>query len=293
VRPKLLRSYAVGQTVLISAFFLVAPGDWLTAIWQMAIAGVALVFAVIGIRRSRPEAALVWYLVAAGVFLNSVGALMEVVFDKLIPMTTPNGADVFFMCMFPPLIFALAMLVYRRAAREDLEATLLRTAACALFTMFLGIFAWEFIIWQNGDRGLTLGRRVMVTVYPLADLIVLALMLRLFFCGAAKNVAFLLLAGSLCCFLSADVGWAIILRRGSVPTELGRVLLVVTSMSAGTLMGAALLHPALKTISPAEEGPPLRLGALGWAALAISALTAPAVLLVQALLDHFYFVASL
>jgi hypothetical protein len=295
VGSKLFRTYLIGQAVLIVAYLVAPSGEWLSSGWQLIVAGVALGVGLAGVRRSRPQAMLVWALVAVGIFLNGTGSLAETILSEVFGLTeSPNGADFFFMSMYPPLIVALAMLVYRRTAGEDLEATLLRTAACALLTMFLGIFAWEFIIWQNSDQRLSLAKRVAVTAYPLADLVVIALMLRLIFGGAGKNVAFLLIVGSLCCFLGADIGWAVILRRGTVPSELGRHLLVMTSMSAQALMGAALVHPALANISPVEEGATrTRLGPIGWAALAVSALTAPTVLLMQALLDHFYLVTSL
>jgi hypothetical protein len=118
-------------------------------------------------------------------------------------------------------------------------------------------------------------------------------MLRLVFAGLARNPAFLLVVGSVCCFLGADIGWAVILRRGTTPSDLGRQLLIMTTMAALALMGPALSHPSLARISPAGETRAARLGPVGWAALAVSALTAPTVLLVQALLDHFYLVTSL
>jgi hypothetical protein len=171
---------------------------------------------------------------------------------------------------------------------------MLRTAGCALLTMFLGIFAWEFIIWQNTDHRLSFARRVMVTAYPLADLVLIALILRLLFGGGmGRNAAFGLFVAAVVCFLSADIGWAIQLRQGTTPGPLGQHLLEMTSMAAYALVGASGLHPHMRDIAPPIEGARSRLGPLGWAALAICTLTAPTVVLVQALLDHFYLVTNL
>jgi hypothetical protein len=293
VRSKLLPLYAVGQAAVIMAFVFVPSDSWMTALWHVATGWTAAVCLVVGARRFRPEAAAAWYLFSTGVFLDATGLLVETIGERWFGITsTPGPADIFYLGRYPGLIVGLGLFVYRRSAREDFEATMLRTAACALLTMFLGIFAWEFIIWQTSDQRLSLAKRLMVTAYPLADLVVIALMLRLLFGGAAaRNPAFVLVVLALFCFLGADIGWAIYLRAGTEPTAIVRRLLEIGSMSAYALMGGAALHPAIQEIAPPYDGH--RLHAVGWAALVVSILTAPTVLLVQAILDHFYLVPNL
>jgi diguanylate cyclase len=127
-----------------------------------------------------------------------------------------------------------------------------------------------------------------VTAYPLADLIVIALMVRLMFGGGARNPAFLFMLASLGGFLIADVGWSVVIRASSPPTPAQQHFLEMASMSAYALMGASALHPSTREIAPTPQGQPIRLGWLGWAALGISALTAPTVIIIQAVLDHLY-----
>jgi hypothetical protein len=295
VKSKLLLPYAVGQSLLIAVFFFVPTNGWLHVLWHAVVGSISVAFVVVGTRQHRPEVPVAWYLIALGLFFNCFGLAVETVLEEFFNITqSPTLADGFYVALYPCLIAALGIMVYRRSIDEDLEALMLRTAGCALLTMFLGIFAWEFIIWQNTDHRLSFARRVMVTAYPLADLVLIALILRLLFGGGmGRNAAFGLFVAAVVCFLSADIGWAIQLRQGTTPGPLGQHLLEMTSMAAYALVGASGLHPHMRDIAPPIEGARSRLGPLGWAALAICTLTAPTVVLVQALLDHFYLVTNL
>jgi hypothetical protein len=166
---------------------------------------------------------------------------------------------------------------------------LLGTTLCALITLVLAIFAWEFVVWSNTDRTLTFAQRLIWTAYPLSDLMVIAFILRLLFAGGGRNPALAMVVAAVVCLLVADVGWAVILRSGVSPPELTRKLLLTSSLGAYALLGGAALHPSVRDIVPSAppEGP-VRLTRVAWAGLAICALTAPTALVVHALLDRAY-----
>jgi hypothetical protein len=289
-----LRWYAAGQALSIAAFFFIPIQGWMHALWEVAVGWAGAVFVLVGLRRFRPEGALTWYALSASVFLNASGLLVEVIGERLFGVfSTPSTADLFFLCIFPGLILGLGTLVYRRSAAEDLGALLINTFVCAMVSGALAIVAWEFIVWQtNTDPTITMAKRLVVTAYPLGDLILIALVLRLVFAGGARNTAFVLMVASLCAFLGADIGWAGFLRSGKSPGDTGRHLLEMASMGAYALLGAAALHPAVRHIGRAQEPADPRLRALRWVALIVSLLTAPAVLMAQALLDRWRSVTS-
>jgi len=207
--------------------------------------------------------------------------------------SAPGPADLFFLSLFPGLIIALGNMVFRRSACEDTTSLLLNTVVCALVATALAIVAWEFIVWQtHTDPHITVLKQVVVTAYPLGDLIVLALVLRLVFAGGARNTAFALIVLALAFFLGADIGWAGLLRSGTTPGPVLRRLLEMASMGAFALVGAAALHPAIRKIGRGEEeAQPVHVTAR-WVALMVSILTAPVVLLAQALLDRWHAVSS-
>src|SRR5262249_24949861 len=198
-------------------------------------------FVLVGMRRFRPEGKVAWYALSAGVFLNAAGLLVEVIGERCFNiMTAPGPADLFFLSLFPGLIIALGTMVYRRSACEDTPALVLNTLVRAMIAIALSIVAWEFIVWQtHTDPHLSFAKRVVVTAYPLGDLMVLALVLRLVFAGGARNAAFALIVLALAFFLGADIGWAGLLRSGTTPSPMLRRLLEMASMGAFALVGAA------------------------------------------------------
>jgi diguanylate cyclase len=291
---RLLRSYAAGQVLSIVAFFFIPIEGWLHALWQVGVGWAGATFVLVGMRRFRPEGTLAWYALSAGVFLNAGGLLVEMIGVRFFHITSaPGPADLFWLSLFPGLIIALGTMVYRRSACEDLAALALNTIVCALVATALAIVAWEFIVWQtHTDPHLSLSKRMIVTAYPLGDLIVLALLLRLVFAGGARNAAFALIVLALAFFLGADIGWAGLLRAGKTPGPMLRRLLEMASMGAFALVGAAALHPAVRRIATSDEMPRPDTARARWVALMVSILTAPVVLLAQALLDHWSAVSS-
>jgi len=246
--------------------------------------------ALVAARRQRGAEALPWYLFGSGILCNASGILVEELLKKFMGVhTTPNGADIFWLALYPGFIVGLAMLVYRRSSSQETGTMVLSALMSAGFSVGLGLLAWEFIMWQQQSH-ITFLKRVVVTAYPLADLVVVALTLRLLFSGGSRSPALLLVVGSVGCFLAADVGWAVILRNGFEPSHAVWHLLEMSSMTAFALMGAAAAQPSMAEVA-APASPTRRRGAL-WATLAVSTLTAPAVILLEALLDRAYSVAG-
>jgi hypothetical protein len=289
VRWRLLVCYAVGQGLLIAASLLVPLEGWLHTGWDFTVGSLGAVFVLVGIRHYRPGQARVWYLIAAGVFLNTCGILVDLVLARFFSITSaPNVADLFWLSLYPGLIAGLGSFVYRQSLGDELDPVVLRTGACAVVSVILGIFAWELIIWPHNDQRISLAWRMVVAAYPLADLVLIALVLFLLLGGAARNGAFVFIVVSLLCFLTADIGWAVELRSGTNPGAIEQHLLEICSMSGQALIGAAALHPGMSTIAPEGAARGRRLGPARWSALAVLVLTAPAVLLAHALLDRLW-----
>jgi len=290
VESKLFRRYVAAQVLAIGAFLLIPMAGWLHMFWQVGVGWASALFVVLGMRRFRPEGALAWYALSAGVFLNATGLLVERIGEQFFHlMESPNLADAFFLAIFPGFIVGLGSLVWRRSAGENLLSLLLNTLVCALIAAALSIVAWEFIVWQtHTDPNLRFAKRLIVTAYPLGDLMVLALMLRLLFAGGARNVTFALVVVALCFFLAADIGWAGILRRGTPVGPETRRLLEMTSMTAFSMVGAAALHPSVKKIGRTDLPPQRGLVPLRWVTVIVSVVSAPVVLLTQALLDRWF-----
>jgi hypothetical protein len=293
LKRKPLASYAAGQVLFLAGVWALPTNGWLQALWGGLAGWLSAACVVYGVRRYKPPVAAAWYAMAAGMFLNATGSLVEMLLWRFLGITTnPNAADLFWLALYPGLIVGVGILVHRRVAHEDLESTMLHTAMCVLVNLFLGILAWELIVWRNpSDQSLTWANRLVVTVYPLADLMLIALVMRLLLGGGFRNRTLMLMVTSLGFLLLADIAWSGYLRNGTEPGTLFKHLFHCSSMSGRAFLAAAALHPAIRTIIPDEQVAP-RLGVFGWVALGASVLTAPLVILLQAILDRVYSVTS-
>jgi hypothetical protein len=270
---------------------LAVPVDgWAHFLWQVAVgwAGAGCVLA--GARRSRGAGAAVWSLLGAGLLLNATGALVEAVRTLVFHQdATPNVADLFFLGLYPPVLAGLALILYQRTAGAGWDELGTSTFVSAVLTVGAGLIVWELVIWNHErDSALAFSARAFAAAYPLADIMVLALLLRLLIGGGARDPVFTLILLSLAGFLGADLGWVVLQKANSEVTPLAQHLLEMTSMSGFVLMGLAALHPAAQEVALPRARAPGEGAGPAWSAIVLSLAAAPAVLLIEALLDHMY-----
>jgi diguanylate cyclase len=277
------------QALLIGAFWFLPTGSWVATVWQVGIGWLATGF-VLGQALAARERPGVWYLFALGLFLNASGILVEQVLERLsLGGTSPSLADGFWSGLYPCLIAGLAILVYRRSADDDAGWIVASTAISTVITIGMGLVAWELVIVPQAVlQDVTVVRLLVVTAYPMGDLVLIALALRLVFSVGLANPAFGLLFASILCFLGADMGWVVPLRTGEPLPEAIRHALAATSLSAYALLGAAACHGSFGVLIQVSQRGPSRPTAAMLGSLAVSLLIAPMVLAVEALLDKLY-----
>jgi hypothetical protein len=291
---RLLVVHVATQLPLLAVLWLLPSGSWGRAILQSVAGCLSGGFFLAGVRLHRPQPILAWHLIAAGLLLSGAGNVVETIAMRCCQVTAnPNVADIFWLTLHGGLLAGLGMFLYRHAACEELGTGTLNTIACVLLNLFIGVLAWQSIVWRaQSDHSLTLANRFIVTLYPLADLMVIAIILRLLLSTGLRNPSLLLIGTAMVWFLASDLGWSDFIRSKSFPDRLLEYVVEVTAVIARAVLGAVTLLPSVRSMSPAEEGPLPRLGWLGWLGIAASTLTAPVVLMLQALLDRLYSVAS-
>jgi hypothetical protein len=284
VRSRVFVSYLAVQAALIGGFFFVPHGSATGVFWQVAVGWLAAAFALREVIGRPLRAERVRWLLAAGIFLNSSGILVQYLEDLFSrPMISPHPADAFWLALYPCLITGLAMIVYRRSIDDDAPELTRSTVISTVITMGLGVVAWKFVIVPQSVSGpITLVSLLITVLYPMGDLVMVALMLRLLLNGSTHGGAYPLMAISVLCFLVADTGWVIPLRSGLPLTPFGSHLLQAFSLTAFATMGAAAGHPTFQeTAAPARA----RGGRAVLASLMVSLLIAPAILGIEALVD--------
>ena len=98
----------------------------------------------------------------------------------------------------------------------------------------------------TSDPTLTLLGRAVVGAYPIGDLVVLAMLVRLILGGGRDNTSFRLMIGSLLLFLGGDVGWVLVNQLAISPGRLLGNILDAVFLAAFAVFGAAALHPSMR-----------------------------------------------
>jgi diguanylate cyclase (GGDEF)-like protein len=276
MRSRAMSGYLAVAVAAIAGFSFVRAETWPHIAVAVGTGYLAVAAIVLGLRRHRPAGRLAWWVFAGGLFLNVSGQVVEAVAGRVLHIETfPSVADVCYLGLYPLVLTGLVVLVRLRSQRRDWAAVV----DAAIITTGLGLLSWVFLIRPAAhDPTLgTLGHLVSVA-YPVGDILLLAMMLRLLLGGGGRSVAFGLMAGSLGCFLAGDTLWAVINYQGWVPGRLSGYLLRSLFLVAYVLFGAAALHPSMRAVAQQAAARNVRLSAAQLVALAGASLIAPGLL---------------
>ncbi len=232
----------------MAVHFLLPPGSLAQGLLFVAIHLSAVVALIVGIRRHRPRARHLWWLLVAGelVYLvaNGVWFPYVVAFDVTLPY--PSAADALYIGAYLAVLGAIGSLVWRRSRS--------RTALldAAIVVAGLGGLSWEFLIEPVLEGAGTGALAKAVTIfYPLIDLLLLGAVTLIAFTARRRDTAYGLLAAGLLLNLSADTAYVQASLDGTftfgAPYFAGWLAFYV-------LLGAAALDPSMRAIGePAPE----------------------------------------
>jgi signal transduction histidine kinase len=258
---------AVVLLALTAAYFTL-PG-LRTWVWAVLHFGSATAV-VLGVRRHRPNVRLPWYLLAAGVACFALGDLLLVTLDESLQVV----ADACWLSTY--VLFTVALLKLARARRRGRDVAALLDAL--VLTTGLALLSWQFLMQPYvRDATLSLGEKLYTLVFPLADVMVLAVLLRLWTGGGRRSWPYYLLGMGTVAMLASDTATGLeLLISGAYepgsPVDAGYVVFPIA-------LGAAALHPAMATIS--EPGRRIRIRVTrGRLALLVGAIVLAQVVLV-------------
>jgi diguanylate cyclase (GGDEF)-like protein len=166
------------------------------------------------------------------------------------------------------------MLIRQRRAGRDLPGLL----DAASLTVGAGLLSWVFMIGPQTRLGTPLLVEVASLAYPLMDLVVLLVSLRLLFGGGRRDGSFVLLSAWLAAILTADTVY--VLQRLDHTYAAGNFLDAVW-LTGNLALGACALHPSMGRIAQAADVPAPRFSWPRLAVLCLGALVGPLLLLIQ------------
>ena len=262
MRARWWRHYLLVGVLLAAGGLLLPPGTARNLVQLVgAASGVAAI--VVGARANRPHNRSAWYLVAAG---NLCWLSAHTLLGTDAPGPVSGWVVVPRVLAYVLLITGLAALVRGRTA-DRRPTTLLDTA---IFTVGLGIVSWQFLIIPSWAlEGATPLDRAVAVAFPLCDVLLVAIGIRLVTGVTTRNSSSRLLTGSLVLLLVTNGAW----QRAS-----GESALTVQShvLWAGWLLGevlwgAAALHPSMRALStlPPEPEDTMLMGRLVMIASAV------------------------
>jgi signal transduction histidine kinase len=270
----------VGMAAVAAYYFLV-PEQLIDPVGVL-IGVFGVVSVVCGVHVWRPESRAPWYLLAAGVAFYVLGDFLYMKLTEQYGSEPPfpSVADIAYYALYP-LVGASLFLTLRRQMPGRDRAGLVDAA---LITVAAAILSWTFLMAPYAsDPTLQLSEKLASIGYPLGDLLLIALLVRLLLTPGRRVATFRLLVAALVVNLVADIVYFFQLLAGTF--ESGG-LVDVGWLTAYVLFGTAALHPSMRQYGQrVESAPPPSNRRL--VVMAAAALTAPALIAVRASLGNY------
>ena len=278
-----IRKAGAWRLYLASAIPLTIAYLWLPVepakliVWPI-IGWSSVIAIVVGVRCHRPPAPLAWYLLASGVATFILG-------DNLYTFRTiiqhaetvfPSYVDVVYLAVYPLLVAGLVVLLRHRSPGRDRAAAIDATIIAAS----LGLVSWVLLIAPYVRIEELSGlERVASIAYPIGDVAILTIAVRLAVGSGRRPVAFWLLGGSLVPLLASDSIYGYMNLAG---TWHEHNLVDIGWIAFYMGWGAAALHPSMRELSiPAPT--PRRVNSARLVIVGAAVLVPPSMLFVEGL----------
>jgi signal transduction histidine kinase len=277
-RVRLWHAYVAVGIATSAVYFLFPPGIVQNGIYDgVSLSAVAAIL--VGLRIHRVRDRKPWLLLAAGQMLFSIGNFIYDYYEFVLNYDSPfpSLADAAFLAGYPVLAVGLALLIRSRARGHDknglIDATIVATG--------IGLLAWIYLMLPYADDpALTALEKVVSIAYPLMDILLLALVLRLVIGGHRRLTTVVLLVVSFVFTLVADASFAWVELAGGYADGMW---MDAAWMLGFTFFGAAALHPSARDVSLPASASAAKRSRYRLTLLAAASLMAPGAMSIQVL----------
>jgi diguanylate cyclase (GGDEF)-like protein/PAS domain S-box-containing protein len=230
------------------------------------VVAVALIVSVIGCRRwPRPDR-LPWVCVSLSLAGFLCGQLLWWTYERAGEHPSPSLADGFSLAGYLPLAAAAFALARSREEESDRAAWL----DAGILVAVAGLLIWDGLVQPNiDDPDVTLPTLAVTLAYPIADLLVLGLVIRLLFMRTARDMAATTFIAGVTLKLTADLAFA---WEDLTGTFVSGSWVGATWLVGYLLLGFAALRPWAQ--APVDETEPDGAGR-GRLALVLAAVVIP------------------
>jgi diguanylate cyclase (GGDEF)-like protein len=279
LRTRAWSGYLTANVLAVALYFALPPlgaPEWAGTVLYLAVTVGTPVAMLAGTRMHRPAGRRAWWALAAGQILIAVAEGLTYASEYLADgFEEPEPSDVLYLSAYPLLALALLTFVRRRTPEWDAPSAL----DAAIVAVSAGLACWVFLIEPLAMDPESSGvGRVVQSLYPMLDVMLVVIAVRMILGTGVRTVSFGLLIGSIALLLAADTVYAALSVQG-----LDDFVSPLDALWMGSyaLMGAAALHPSMRRMDERSgvATPDASLGRL--ALLAVFVLVAPVVQVVQ------------
>ncbi|HEY7401079.1 MAG TPA: EAL domain-containing protein [Actinomycetota bacterium] len=213
-------------------------------------------------------------MIALGQTLFVAGDVITYNYDRLFgtEVPFPSIGDIFYLSVYPCLILGILLLVRRRNPGRDRESAI----DSLIVAIGVGVLSWIFLIAPYAhDSSLTLIQKLVTMGYPLMDLMLLTVAIRLAVGAGRRPPAFYLMVAAVVALFVTDSIYSWILLHGGYDNQTG--LLEGGWGAFYLLFGAAAMHPSIRQLSQFTPELRTRLTRARLLILAGVSLTAPTI----------------
>jgi diguanylate cyclase (GGDEF)-like protein/PAS domain S-box-containing protein len=275
-RRRLLWGYAIWWAVLIAAYYGLPglrPETW----GLLGLSGVAAIVA--GVLMYRPARKISWLLLAAANLSFVAGQVSFLVFGQILhrPLPFPSYADVLYLATYPLYAAGLTIFIWARTPDGDRRSVI----DALTLTVGLALVSWMYLILPYvHNPQLSPLQKIVAIAYPLGDVLVLAMLVRLLAPGTGRSQSVELLTLGSVALLVSDACFGGLQLYGSFRT--GTIVDLGWAVFYGA-WGAAALHPTMAQVTEPVSRQQSQASPGRLIVLMLASLIAPAVLFIQSL----------
>ena len=249
--------YLLLSTAAALAYFIVPTTPISKLLLYNGIGLAAVIATLVGIRNKRPENRLAWKLIVAGLISFLAGDVCYYILDAVNDTAPfPSVADALYLCMYPLVICGLLRLIRQRSPGRD-WASLLDAAIAAVGTFaVLGVLVIDTYV---ADGSMQFAGRLISVCYPVMDVALVAVAVRLVGVVPLRRPAYALLTAGLCSLLVADTIYGVLNSAGTFETGgfadlfwLGFYVLIGAAALQPSVVGSTQLRSSSSQISRAR-----------------------------------------
>ena len=268
-------AYLLGAVAATGIYFASGHQSWIYNLIGLS----SPVLILVAVRAHKPEPRAPWFLFALGQFLFIMGDVLAYNYERFFhtELPYPSVADLFYLLVYPCLALGLLLLLRRRSPGRDWASFI----DSLMIAIGVSTLSWVFLIGPNWHAEGDLYQRLTSMAYPIMDVVLVTVAIRLAV-GAGKRVAafrLILAAILVLCVTDSAYGWTL-LHTPYVP---GSGYLEIGWIAFYVLWGMGALHPSMGSLSERVPEAGVR---LTWPRLALlsGAALMPPVLLVGEML---------